>query len=99
MINCPKSDIKYSTSDDKDIIVSQLTEILDYVDSIETSFTHDYYINIVCGCHLCLVEKTNKRLLPYLHIIRRYKNEIETSKMARFLEESFRQYGKFVNSF
>ena len=73
---------------DPEIIVAQLVEILDFADSHETKFGYDYYIQVVCFCHLSLIEKTNNKLLPFLYIIRRYKNNENVVKM---LESQYNQ--------
>ena len=67
------------------IIVSQLTEILDFIDN------HTEHINVnvqmIAYLSLALVNRSNITLLPYLHTIKRYKTNIE--KCCEILKELY----------
>ena len=68
----------YEYSYHSDVIVSQLTTILDYLDAHIDSFNNkDTYTLLVAELSLCLKDKHNINLLPYLYILRRYQNSHE----------------------
>jgi hypothetical protein len=71
-----KSQYEYLKSNEPGIIISQLTEILDFLDSCLDHKTPDYTI-LIAELSMCLKEKSNQNLLPYLYTLRRYReNEL-----------------------
>jgi hypothetical protein len=64
---------EYQYSYEPNVIVSQLSEILDFLD---TCYKPEYTM-LISELSLCLKDKSNYNLLPYLYILRRYKeNEL-----------------------
>lgn len=61
-----------------DTIVKQLTYILDFLDNNYHNFPNKkIYTEIVSELSLCLKDKHNINILPYLYILRRYHNSSE----------------------
>ena len=70
----------FDYSCDAATIVRQLTSILDFLDERyeANAFEHkDTYVAIVSELSLCLKDKHNINLLPYLYILRRYEQAHE----------------------
>ena len=70
----------FDYSYDASTIVRQLTDILDFLDERydAKAFEHkDTYVAIVSELSLCLKDKHNMDLLPYLYILHRYEQAPE----------------------
>ena len=68
----------YNYSYEPSVIVSQLTYILDYIDDNINLFDNkSTYTAFVAYLSLCLKDKHNINLLPFLYILRRYEESKE----------------------
>lgn len=63
----------YSVSYDANIIVSQLTTLLDFIDESYTQNAFPDYTRIVSTLSMCLKDRHNYDILPYLYVYNRYK--------------------------
>ena len=64
----------YEYSYDTTTIVRQLTSILDFLDErYESNAFHSKATALVSELSLCLKDKHNINLLPYLYVLRRYE--------------------------
>ena len=77
----------YKSSYDCNVIVPQLTKILDYIDDNSNLFAKNVNIEIISYLSLCLEKSNNYSLLPYLYVLDKYRND--TQKCVELMTEVY----------
>ena len=82
-------------SDVPDVIVKDLTELLDFCDNNGAYFTYNYYNNIITYLSTSLLNRSNAILLPYKFTLHRYKTTYSNEKIVELFQELYNKSLKF----